>query len=135
MAMRYGPFEEKPAGSGISMSRLIAFLFALTFCPVLLLMARGGHDIGWPLCALGVAILLAVPLQALFKTLQSWFATPPGKALFKAMVEKGMTALGAVASGTTVSTATTVTGAAPPAAGVAAPTAAAQPDPDTGGAQ
>jgi len=88
--VNWGPFEEKKGG-GFSMSRLIAFLFALTYCYSLTLAARNTGPtsiVGWPFSCLGIVVVMAVPLQALFNTLQSWFASAPGKALIQTLVGK-----------------------------------------------
>lgn len=58
-------FSEK-VGGGVSMTRCIAFGFAITHCIALLLLTFRGHDIGWPMATLGVCNLLSVPLQRLF---------------------------------------------------------------------
>jgi hypothetical protein len=107
--MNWGPFEEK-AGGGFSMSRLIAFGFAVTYCYALTLVARNTGPstiMGWPYACLGIVVVMAVPLQALFKTLQSWFATEPGKALIQTLlgkvgsaIETKMTTTSVVATGT-----------------------------------
>jgi hypothetical protein len=114
--MSYGPFEEKPKGSGISMSRVIAFMFAVTYCYSLVLLARGGHEpAGWPFACLGIVTVMVVPLQALFKTVQAWLASAPGKALLQKAIEKFA---GSVVPGlgTTLTTTSTVaTNPNPPA--------------------
>jgi hypothetical protein len=87
--MTWGPLEEKPKGSGISMSRVVALIFALTYCYALILVARNpaaSTIMGWPYACLGIVIVMSVPLQALFKTLQSWFSTAPGKALINTLL-------------------------------------------------
>ena len=89
--MNWGPLEEKPHGSGISMSRVIALMFAITYCYALTLAARNTGPtsiVGWPFACLGIVVVMSVPLQALFKTLQSWLSTTPGKALIQTLVTK-----------------------------------------------
>lgn len=106
--MNWGPFEEKPRGSGISMSRLIAFGFAVTYCYALTLAARNAGPttiVGWPFACLGIVVVMSVPLQALFKTLQSWFATAPGKAFIQTLI--GKAASGIETKMTTTSTVAT----------------------------
>lgn len=76
-----------------SMTRVIAWLFALTYCGVLLKNVQHAHDIGWPFVALGVVTLLAVPLQALFATLVTWAMTPSGKGLIEAAIVKATSAI------------------------------------------
>lgn len=91
-----------------SMTRVVAFLFALSYCGVLITNAANAHQISWPFCALGIVIVLAVPLQALFKYIQVWFTSSPGQKLVKILLEK-------VALSPTVSSSTTIetkTGAA-----------------------
>jgi len=73
------------------MSRLIAFGFAVTYCYALTLVARNTGPstiMGWPYACLGIVVVMAVPLQALFNTLQSWFASAPGKALIQTLIGK-----------------------------------------------
>jgi hypothetical protein len=73
-----------------SMTRVVAFLAALTMNWALLTMSRKDHvhDIAWPFCVMYVVTLLAVPLQMMFKFLQVWFTSAPGKALLKSVLEK-----------------------------------------------
>lgn len=90
--MSWGPFQEK-GDPGVSMTRVVAFLFAVVFCTTLLLSARTtATSMGWPFSTLGIVVVLAVPLQALFKSLQTWLATPPGKKLIGTLIEKVATA-------------------------------------------
>lgn len=88
--MGWGPFDEKGDGvKGVSMTRLVAFMFAVVYCAVLILSGRtGSTSMGWPFAALGIVVVLAVPLQALFRTLQKWLATPPGKQLMTSMLDR-----------------------------------------------
>ena len=63
-----GAFSEKThEGFIASMTRVVALLFAVVYCAALLRYASVGQDIGWPFALLGIAVLLAVPLQALFR--------------------------------------------------------------------
>lgn len=102
--MNWGPFEEKPKGSGLSMSRVVAFLFTLTYCVTLLTRATVS-EMGWPFACLGIVVVMAVPLQALFKTLQSWLATPPGKKL----LDIALTKIGGMAGASMTTKTTTET--------------------------
>lgn len=88
--MRWGPFEEKGDGlKGPSMTRLVAFMFAGVYCATLLVSARtSATSMGWPFAALGIVVLMAVPLQALFRTLQKWLATPPGQKILGAVLDR-----------------------------------------------
>jgi hypothetical protein len=72
----------------LSMTRVVAMLFALTVCYAIVLYARAGKDLVWPFVALGIVTLLAVPLQALAKYLQQWVASSPGQALLSACTTK-----------------------------------------------
>ncbi len=47
-----------------------------------------GTAIGWPFAFLGIVVLLAVPIQSLFKTIQTWAMTPEGKTFTKAALAK-----------------------------------------------
>jgi hypothetical protein len=115
-------FMEKDTGSMkvFSMTRLVAFIFAVTYCFVMYKNAANAHLIGWPFCALGVVIVLAVPLQTLFKYLQTWFTSSPGQRLLRDLLAKFAPSLGLPAN-TTVRTettaATTTTATTPPVSG------------------
>jgi len=105
-------FTERKEAGELSMTRVIAWMFAVTYCFVLIKNASNAHAIGWPFCALGVVVVLAVPLQALFKSLQKWVSTPPGKKAVETLLSKLSTvSLGAIPS-TTATTVTTSTGPA-----------------------
>src|SRR6185295_9925890 len=120
-------FSEKDgtARGAFSMTRLVAFLFATTYCYVLIKNAANAHVIGWPFCTLGVVVVLAVPLQSLFKYLQVWFTSSPGQKLLHVLLAKVAPTLGALAPNTTAttetSTATTTTSTATAAPATAAP--------------
>ena len=88
--MGWGPFAEKGDGTKApSMTRLVAFLFTLVYCATLLISAKtSATSMGWPFAALGIVVILAVPLQALFRSLQSWLKTPSGKKVLDAIVAK-----------------------------------------------
>jgi hypothetical protein len=106
-------FTERKEAGELSMTRVIAWMFAVTYCFVLVKNASNAHAIGWPFCALGVVTVLAVPLQSLFKSLQRWVSTPPGKKAVEMLLSKLSSAsLGAIPS-TTATTVTTSTGPAP----------------------
>lgn len=82
-------FHEKGAETERwSMTRVVAFLFAITICSALLLYARGAHEISWPFAVVAIVTLLAVPLQALCRYLQQWIASSPGQAVIKQLAEK-----------------------------------------------
>lgn len=83
-----------------SMTRVVALLFALTYCLALARYALKAHEISWPFCALGVVTLLAVPLQALFRYIQEWFSSSPGQKLLGALMAKVTT----MATGSTSTT-------------------------------
>lgn len=103
-------FHEKVHdGHPWSMTRVVAFLFALTQCTSMLLYAWRGHEIAWPFCVLGVVTLLAVPLQALFKYLQVWFTSSPGQRLLRDLLAKVSPSLAAGLVTETTATATTAT--------------------------
>ena len=94
---------EKPF---LSMTRVVALMFALTYCYVLIRNSSNAHTIGWPFCTLGVVTLMAVPLQSLFKNVQSWLATPPGKKAIEGLLSKLVPeSIGGGTPSTTVTTA------------------------------
>src|SRR5688572_25550075 len=83
-------YESSPDGNGDwSMTRTVAWMFAVTMCYAIVRMATQdhAHDMGWPFVALGIVTLLAVPVQAFFKFFNSWMKTRPGTAFFKKVVE------------------------------------------------
>lgn len=69
----------------LSMTRLVAFMFAVVICMGITRMSVQNqlHAIGWPFAAVAITTMLAVPLQALFKTLGEWFKSKPGAELVK----------------------------------------------------
>lgn len=93
--MGWGPFDEKGDGSKApSMTRIVAFLFTLVYCATLLISARSSAtSMGWPFATLGIVVVLAVPLQALFRSLQSWLKTPSGKKVLDALIAKATAAV------------------------------------------
>lgn len=93
--MNWGPFDEKGDGfKGPSMTRVVAFLFALVYCLVLIISGRtSATSMGWPFAVLGIVIVMAVPLQALFRSLQSWLKTPSGKKVLDAIIAKAATSV------------------------------------------
>jgi len=83
-------------GSVVSMTRVVAFMFAIVVCFSIVAMAMRDKLDGmqWPFCALGIMTLLAVPVQSLFKVLVSWFKTKPGKALLDNLIERVVPGIG-----------------------------------------
>lgn len=85
-------FKEKEAGQALhwSMTRVIAFISAVTMNFALVTMARLNHvhDIAWPFCWMYVITLLAVPIMVMFKFLQVWFTTGPGQTLLKQVITR-----------------------------------------------
>ena len=100
LSMFHEKVEEKETWS---MTRVVAFLFAGTYCYATVRYSMGAKDINWPWCALGVVTLLAVPLQALFRYVQEWFSSSPGQKLLGALLEK-VTTMAAGSTSTTVHT-------------------------------
>lgn len=76
-----------------SMTRTVAFMFAVTYCIALYHYAHAAHDITWPFTTLGIVIVLAVPLQALFVFFQTWLESAPGQDVLKELVEQGLSKL------------------------------------------
>lgn len=86
-------FKEKDGSGGAShwsMTRVVAFISAVTLNGVMFTLARNNHvhDIAWPFCAMYVVSLLAVPLQSLFKMIQMWLDSGPGKKLLANLLNK-----------------------------------------------
>ena len=80
-------FKEKEEGKALhwSMTRVVAFLAAMTLNYAILVMAAKDHvhDIAWPFCVMYIVTLLAVPIMVMFKFLQVWFTSAPAKQLLK----------------------------------------------------
>lgn len=82
-------FREKTAsGDHWSMTRTVAFLFALAFLAALETYAFRGKEINWPFAVLGCITLLAVPLQGLFTFLGQWVASREGRELITTAIHK-----------------------------------------------
>lgn len=77
--------EKHGATEHWSMTRVVAFMFAVSVCHELW---NDSKDIGWPFCTVAVVTILAVPLQTLFQNLQHWFSSAQGKAVFSKLMEK-----------------------------------------------
>src|SRR5690348_1332576 len=71
-----------------SMTRVVDFLFALAYLSALETFAFRGKEINWPFAALGVMVLLAVPVQALLSFLGQWIASREGRDLLTTAVHK-----------------------------------------------
>ena len=99
-------FHEKESDKDSwSMTRVVAFLFALTVCTAMLLYARSAKDLNWPFAAVAAMTVLAVPLQGIFTYLKNWVATRPGALLMGKVLNKLAPGIG----DTIVSMATTQT--------------------------
>lgn len=86
----FSMFIEKSSGDRHwSMTRTVAFMFAVTYCIALYHYAHAAHDVTWPFTVLGIVIVLAVPLQALFVFLQTWLQSSPGQQLVQELIEEG----------------------------------------------
>lgn len=83
-----------------SMTRVVAFISAVVLNGVLFTMAKNNHvhDIAWPFCVMFVVTLLAVPIQSLFKMVQAWLNTGPGKKLLNSMIESAVVHIGGATS-------------------------------------
>ncbi len=98
-------FHDKDSvGNPWSMTRTVAFMFALTFCFTLYKYADKGVVITWPFTMLGFAILGAVPLVGMLTYLQHWIASRPGNALLAKLVEKFMPGVTSTVSSSVTST-------------------------------
>jgi hypothetical protein len=108
MSNPFSMFTEKQgSGAPLSMTRVVAFLFAVTYCVTLYTYGKKAFAINWPFAALGICTLLAVPLQAIFGWLQHWLASRPGNALLAKLVEKFLPGAGSTVASTVSSTVTT----------------------------
>lgn len=96
-----------------SMTRVIAWIFAIVLSISLLVLAFRDHlhEVGWPVAAMVVACIFAVPLQALFKALAEWSKSHAGKKLLDKLISKvsGSDSLTISSDSPTISTQTTVT--------------------------
>lgn len=104
--MKWGPFGDAAEPDKLSMTRIVAFMFAASICFGIVRMSIGGTlgAIGWPFCALGVVTLLAVPLQAFFKFFNTWLKTKPGNKLMAKIAERGAELIGVSPGATTTTT-------------------------------
>lgn len=107
--------DKQTPGAPLSMTRVVAFLFAITYCLALHTYATKAFAINWPFAAIGVCTLLAVPLQAIFTYLQQWLTTRPGSAMIEKLVDKFLPGSGAMVASTISSTVTTKTEKSPDA--------------------
>lgn len=101
-------FYDEPNADGTrewSMTRVVAFFMAVTYCGVMWKDALSIHLMGYPFMWLGIVILMAVPFKMLFTYIQQWFTSSPGQKLLLAMMAKfsGAT-LDSPASTTTIKT-------------------------------
>lgn len=71
-----------------SMTRTIAFVFAIVVSSAIIIYACKVHEIGWPLTMLGISAMFAVPIQAFFRYLQEWFSSSPGQKLLGSLLSK-----------------------------------------------
>lgn len=105
--------EKSDATAPWSMTRVVAFQFSIVYNTALGTYAYRGKDIGWPFCVLGIVTLLAVPIQALFSTLQTWAMTPSGRKTVEALTAHAIALLpklgGIPGTTTTAATTTSVT--------------------------
>lgn len=96
-----------------SMTRVVAWIFAVVLSISLLVLAFRDHlhEAGWPVAAMVVACIFAVPVQALFKALVEWSKTHAGKKLLDKLISKvsGSDSLTISSDSPTISTQTTVT--------------------------
>jgi len=83
-----GPSGGSPGGTPLSMTRVVAFIFAITYCIALTTYSRKAFAINWPFAALGIITLLAVPLQAIFTYLREYIASGPGRDLLAKAIER-----------------------------------------------
>jgi hypothetical protein len=82
-------YDKTPDGEGHwSMTRVTAFLFALCYLVAMETCAFRAKEVNWPFAALGVFILLAVPIQALLSFLGNWIASREGRELLTTAVHK-----------------------------------------------
>ena len=110
MSNPFSMFYDEPDAHGVrdwSMTRVVAFLFTVTYCTVLWKNASNTHLMGYPFMWLGIVTLLAVPIKMLFSSLQEWFSLSPGQKLMTTMLAKFT---GIVLDGGATTTTTTTTG-------------------------
>ena len=82
-----------------SMTRVVAFIFALTYVAALDGYAFRAKEINWPFAVLGAFVVLAVPLQALFTFLGQWVSSREGRSLLATMTHKIEDLVGNAAAG------------------------------------
>jgi hypothetical protein len=106
-------FHDADGSGEWSMTRVVAFMFAIVVCLGIVRMGMQDHlhDVGWPFVALGVITLVAVPIQALFRMVEQYLRSKPGGKLLEELLKKGvsMIGIGAQQAGQGVTVQTNVT--------------------------
>ena len=91
MAGPLSMFYDEPNADGSrdwSMTRVVAFIFTVSYCGVLWWNHANAHLIGYPFMWLGVVTLLAVPIKMFLTYLQMWFSSSPGQAVVRMVLGK-----------------------------------------------
>ena len=84
-------FYDEPNADGVrewSMTRVVAFMMAVSYCWVMNKNATNAHLMGYPFMWLGIIILMAVPFKMLFTYIQEWFSSSPGQKLLLTLMAK-----------------------------------------------
>lgn len=96
---------------GTSMTRVVAFMFAIVLVTGIVIMAVRDHlhEMGWPFAVVCACTIFAVPVQAFFKALVEWIKSKQGRALLDKLISKVTTGeLGVSPEGVAVTTTTEV---------------------------
>lgn len=80
--------EKSSTGEHWSMTRTVAFMFAIAFVAAMETYAFRGKEINMAFAVLGCVTLLAVPLQGLFTFLGQWIASREGRDLLTTAIHK-----------------------------------------------
>lgn len=115
----FSVFHEKAKdGDSWSMTRVVAFLFAVSVCYSIFVYASKGAALGWPFVALGIVTLMAVPIQMMFRAFTAWAQTREGAAMVRkagfALAEKFAPNLASTVESIVSATSTTTTTPTPP---------------------
>jgi hypothetical protein len=59
-------YEKRDGRDEWSMTRVAVLAFTAVYLAVLVMLARRGVQVGWPMSMLGIAVLFAIPFKDLF---------------------------------------------------------------------
>lgn len=102
-------FHDEDGSGDWSTTRVNAFIVIVAVCTTMLVLAFKGVNPAWPLIALGMSGVFAVPIKALCTYIAQWFSSSPGQRLMGMLMTKVM-GTAATATSTTVTSSTETKG-------------------------